>query len=97
VTAVRADLRDGHHQVEVPAELVDLPHVPRNEGGAFFVSEVGVGNGFTLSAPEVSTVIPGMKDPGEVDMNVAYSDGQPFPAELLGQLAEHNWPRNYYK
>jgi hypothetical protein len=42
-------------------------------------------------------VIPGMKDPGEVDKNVAYSDGKPFPAELLGQLAEHNWPRNYYK
>ncbi len=52
---------------------------------------------FTLSAPEVSTVIPGMKDPGEVDKNVAYADGKPFPAELLGQLAEHNWPRNYYK
>jgi aryl-alcohol dehydrogenase-like predicted oxidoreductase len=45
----------------------------------------------------VSTVIPGMKDPGEVDKNIAYSGGKPFPAELLAQLAEHNWPRNYYK
>jgi aryl-alcohol dehydrogenase-like predicted oxidoreductase len=52
---------------------------------------------FTLSAREVSTVIPGMTDPGEVDKNVAYSDGKLFPAELLAQLAEHNWPRNYYK
>jgi aryl-alcohol dehydrogenase-like predicted oxidoreductase len=51
---------------------------------------------FSLAAPEVSTVIPGMKDPAEVDMNVAYSDGAPFPAELLAALAPHNWPRNYY-
>jgi aryl-alcohol dehydrogenase-like predicted oxidoreductase len=52
---------------------------------------------FCLSAPQVSTVIPGMRDPAEVDMNIAYSDGQPFPGELLAQLAGHNWPRNYYK
>jgi aryl-alcohol dehydrogenase-like predicted oxidoreductase len=52
---------------------------------------------FCLSAPDVSTVIPGMKDPAEVDKNIAYSDGEPFPPELRAQLAEHNWPRNYYK
>jgi aryl-alcohol dehydrogenase-like predicted oxidoreductase len=52
---------------------------------------------FTLSAPEVSTVIPGMKDPREVDKNVSYSDGKSFPSDLLAQLGEHNWPRNYYK
>ncbi len=52
---------------------------------------------FTLSSPQVATVIPGMKNPAEVDMNVAYSDGQPYPDDLLGQLSEHNWPRNYYK
>jgi aryl-alcohol dehydrogenase-like predicted oxidoreductase len=52
---------------------------------------------FSLSAPEVSTVIPGMKNQTEVDMNVAYSDGAEFPPELLEQLAAHNWPRNYYK
>lgn len=52
---------------------------------------------FALSSPEVSTVIPGMLTPAEVDMNVAYADGEPFPAELLEQLGDHNWPRNYYK
>jgi hypothetical protein len=30
---------------------------------------------YVLSAPEVSTVIPGMKNRAEVDMNIAYSDG----------------------
>jgi aryl-alcohol dehydrogenase-like predicted oxidoreductase len=52
---------------------------------------------FALSSPHVSTVIPGMLTPAEVDMNVAYADGQPFPAELLERLGDHNWPRNYYK
>jgi len=52
---------------------------------------------YTLSAPQVTTVIPGMRTPEEVDMNVAYSDGAPFPAELLQQLPDHAWPRNYYQ
>ena len=52
---------------------------------------------FTLASPEVATVIPGMLTPHEVDMNVAYSDGRPFPAELLDVLAEHGWPWNFYE
>jgi aryl-alcohol dehydrogenase-like predicted oxidoreductase len=52
---------------------------------------------YALSDPHVSTVIPGMLSVGEIDMNVAYSDGQPFPAELKDQLAAHGWPRNFYQ
>ena len=52
---------------------------------------------FTLSAPAVSTVIPGMRSIAEVDANVAYSDGAEFPAELKVQLSTHAWPRNYYQ
>lgn len=52
---------------------------------------------YTLSPPEVSTVVPGMLTPAEVDMNVAYSDGEPFPADLLAGLEEHGWPRNFYQ
>jgi aryl-alcohol dehydrogenase-like predicted oxidoreductase len=52
---------------------------------------------YTLSAPQTTTVIPGMSNAAEVDMNVAYSDGAPFPAELLNQLSTHSWPRNYYR
>jgi aryl-alcohol dehydrogenase-like predicted oxidoreductase len=49
-----------------------------------------------LSAPQVCAVIPGMKNRAEVDMNIAYSDGAPFPAELAAQLPAHVWTRNYY-
>lgn len=52
---------------------------------------------YVLSEPQVSTLIPGMKNPAEVDMNVAYSDGQPFPQELKDKLAEHMWVRDYYQ
>jgi aryl-alcohol dehydrogenase-like predicted oxidoreductase len=52
---------------------------------------------YTLSSPQVSTVIPGMHTREEIDMNVAYSDGQEFPAELLERLVEHCWPRNFYQ
>lgn len=51
---------------------------------------------YTLSAPEVSTVITGMGSRENVDQNIAYSDGAPFPPELRDALQAHRWPRNYY-
>lgn len=52
---------------------------------------------YVLSAPETTTVIPGMRNPAEIDMNIAYADGAEFPSELLAQLPAHAWPRNYYQ
>jgi aryl-alcohol dehydrogenase-like predicted oxidoreductase len=52
---------------------------------------------YTLSPAQSTTVIPGMRNPAEVDMNIAYADGAPFPAELVEKLAAHCWPRNYYR
>lgn len=51
---------------------------------------------FALSEAGVSTIIPGMRSRGRVDENVAYSDGQPFPAELKAALGAHAWIRDYY-
>jgi aryl-alcohol dehydrogenase-like predicted oxidoreductase len=52
---------------------------------------------YSLSPANVATVIPGMKNPAEVDMNVAYSDGAAFPEELRAALMSEGWPRNFYK
>lgn len=52
---------------------------------------------YCLSSASVAAVIPGMKNAAEVDLNARYSDGAPFPPELLGQLAGYGWPRNFYK
>ena len=52
---------------------------------------------YVLSARELSTLIPGMKNRAEVDMNIAYSDGAAFPPELAAELPLHGWIRNYYR
>jgi aryl-alcohol dehydrogenase-like predicted oxidoreductase len=52
---------------------------------------------FLLHAPELSTLIPGMKNRAEVDMNIVYSDGADFPPELAARMRRHRWVRNYYK
>jgi aryl-alcohol dehydrogenase-like predicted oxidoreductase len=52
---------------------------------------------YVLSCPELSCVIPGMLNSDQVDMNVIYSDGAAFPAELKAALAAHVWPRNFYQ
>ena len=51
---------------------------------------------YVLSEKKVTTVIPGMKNRREVDMNIAYSDGIEFPIELKQKLPPHIWVRNYY-
>ncbi len=52
---------------------------------------------YVLNRPEVSTLIPGMRSRAEVDMNIRYSDGQPFPVALAAALPVHGWVRNYYR
>ncbi len=52
---------------------------------------------YVLSAPQLSTLIPGMQSRTQVDMNIAYSDGASFPEELKQQLPPHLWIRNYYQ
>ena len=48
---------------------------------------------FILSNPAVSTVIPGMRKLRNVESNVAASDGEGLPADLLARLREHRWDR----
>jgi aryl-alcohol dehydrogenase-like predicted oxidoreductase len=51
---------------------------------------------YVLSEHSVSTLIPGMTNRGEVDMNVNYSDGAAFPDGLKEKLHAHGWIRDYY-
>ncbi|MEO3974347.1 aldo/keto reductase [Streptomyces sp. CAU 1734] len=51
---------------------------------------------YVLSAPAVSTVIPGMRSVRNVERNTAVSDGNPLTAEQLAVLAGHRWQRNFY-
>ncbi len=51
---------------------------------------------FCLSHDAVSTVIPGMRRVVTAEANTALSDGRRLSPALLGQLAAHAWPRNFY-
>ncbi len=48
---------------------------------------------FSISHPAVSTSIPGMRKPENVEQNIALSDGKPLPAELIQKLRAHRWDR----
>jgi aryl-alcohol dehydrogenase-like predicted oxidoreductase len=48
---------------------------------------------FILSNPIVSTVIPGMRKVSHVRANMAASDGNKLPAELIAELRKHRWDR----
>ncbi|SDQ04822.1 aldo/keto reductase [Quadrisphaera sp. DSM 44207] len=52
---------------------------------------------YVLSAPQVSTVIAGMRSVRNVERNAAVSDGRPLSPEQRAVLARHRWERNFYQ
>ena len=50
---------------------------------------------FILSNPDVSTVIPGMRDPAHVRANLAAAQAPALPAELIARLRDHRWERTH--
>lgn len=51
---------------------------------------------FCLQHPAVSTVIPGMRSPRNVELNCAVSDGSKLSSGLVEELRTHTWERNFY-
>ena len=51
---------------------------------------------YALYPREVGIIIPGMSDKQEVDLNIAISDGQNFPSELVDKLYPHRWKHDFY-
>jgi aryl-alcohol dehydrogenase-like predicted oxidoreductase len=51
---------------------------------------------FILSNPIVGSVIPGMRSFEHVDSNIAASDAGPLSPNLIGQLREHRWKREWW-
>jgi aryl-alcohol dehydrogenase-like predicted oxidoreductase len=49
---------------------------------------------FILAHPAVSTVIPGMRRPANVERNLARSDGERLPPRLMEALRAHRWDRH---
>jgi aryl-alcohol dehydrogenase-like predicted oxidoreductase len=51
---------------------------------------------WVLSHPEVSSVIPGMRQVKNVEANIAASERGPLPAEVMERLRRHAWAKNFY-
>jgi len=51
---------------------------------------------YVLSAPEVSSVIPGMRSVRNVERNMAVGDGRGLPEDIVSALKAHRWDRNFY-
>jgi aryl-alcohol dehydrogenase-like predicted oxidoreductase len=51
---------------------------------------------FILEHPAVSTTIPGMRKPRNVERNIAASDGVRLPPRLHDALKQHRWDRPVY-
>lgn len=51
---------------------------------------------YVLSAPEVSSVVVGMRSVHNVERNVLVGDGRRLPAEQVRRLHRHRWTRNFY-
>jgi aryl-alcohol dehydrogenase-like predicted oxidoreductase len=50
---------------------------------------------FILGNPDVSTVIPGMRRPANVEANLAASDGHRLSGSTMAALRRHRWTRTY--
>ena len=48
---------------------------------------------FALDHPAVSTVIPGIRNVSQAQLNCAVSDMKPLPEKLVEKLRKHNWRR----
>jgi len=51
---------------------------------------------FALKPKSVSTVIPGIRNVRQAEMNIGVSDAQPISDELEGKLRAHNWRRAFW-
>ncbi|MEO7192810.1 MAG: aldo/keto reductase [Vicinamibacterales bacterium] len=51
---------------------------------------------FILANPDVATIIPGMRRRAHVEANLGVSDAAPLPADLMNQLRQHRWVREYF-
>lgn len=95
-TFPEGDLRKKYFSEDRLTELVkrtdELKRILNNEAGSLPELDLR----FILSHKEVSSVIPGMRNPQNVDNNLKVPDGRKLSPELMEELKSHSWERNFY-
>lgn len=66
------------------------------KGGPGEQDLVSVALRFALAQPAVSTVIPGMRTPAQVEQNLGVAAAPPLSPALLDELRMHNWRRAFW-
>jgi aryl-alcohol dehydrogenase-like predicted oxidoreductase len=95
-TFPEGDFRNRYFRGDRKREVVD--HVnrlfPLLGGEASTLAELALR--FCLQPPVVSTVIPGMRTTGHVELNCAVSDGRRLSRQLVDELRSHRWDKVFY-
>lgn len=79
------------------AETLSRVEALKADVAPYFPSLAEAAMRYVLAHDAVSVLIPGMKSPEEVDLNIRYSDGAAFPPALMDKMPRHAWVRNYYR
>ncbi|MGC0208791.1 aldo/keto reductase [Streptomyces levis] len=95
-TFPEGDFRNRYFRDDRPAEVERRVAAIRADLGIEADDMAGTALRFVLSAPAVSTVIPGMRSVRNVERNTAVSDGRLLDDDRLAVLAGHRWQRNFY-
>src|SRR5439155_5371014 len=93
----KGDFRNGYFGGDRAARVEQHVDALAADLGVPLEQVPGIALRYVLSAPEVSTVIPGMRTVRNVERNAAVSDGRTLTGEQLATLAEHVWERNFYE
>ncbi|MDD5542977.1 MAG: aldo/keto reductase [Acidobacteriia bacterium] len=89
----RANYFRGDRKKQVVERVAKLRRLLNGEAGT--LPELALR--FVLNPPAVATVIPGMRKAKNVEANVAVSDGRCLSEDLLAELRNHSWIRNFYE
>ncbi|MFI8219561.1 aldo/keto reductase [Streptomyces sp. NPDC085932] len=95
-TFPEGDFRNRYFRDDRPAEVERRVAAIRADLGVEADDMAETALRFVLSAPAVSTVIPGMRSVRNVERNTAVSDGRLLDDDRLAVLAGHRWQRNFY-
>lgn len=90
------DFRQGYFQGDRLGRAVDRAEKIKSEleGSGYTLAQAALK--FVLAHPAVSTVIPGMRNANQANLNCAVSDMPDIPDELLKRLRKHAWKRAFW-
>jgi aryl-alcohol dehydrogenase-like predicted oxidoreductase len=96
VTFPAGDFRTRYFKDDRPQQVFDHISKIEKDVGEEYLPIAELALRFCLSAPEVSTVIPGMRSVRNAELNMAVSGKGPLPPQVLAKLDEHRWIRDFY-